>query len=99
MHSLFFVCITFKICQSQLVCRHKVFKEARIVFREEAKVLHLVLQVGDALYAHTEGITLVFLAIDAVCFEHIGVNHTTTEDFYPTRVFTESTSLTTTDVT
>ena len=84
---------------SLLVCRHEVFEEASVVFREEAEVLHLILQVCNALYAHTEGITLILLAINAVCFEHIGVYHAATEDFYPTRVLTESTTRTATDVT
>ena len=83
---------------SLLVCRHKVFEEAGVVFGEEAEVFYLILQVRNALYAHTEGITFVLLAINAVCFEHIGVYHSATEDFNPSCAFAEGATFTAADV-
>lgn len=58
-------------------------EEANIVLGEEAEVLDLILEVGDALYAHAEGVAFVLGGVDAVGFEHVGVYHAATEDFKP----------------
>ena len=39
-----------------LIRRFELFEETHIVFREHAEVFHLVLQVGDAFYAHAESV-------------------------------------------
>ena len=73
-------------------------QEAGVVFREHAQVLHLILQVGDALDAHTQGVAGVDLAVDAAGFEYVGVHHAATEDFYPAGTFAEGASLAAADV-
>ena len=65
------------------------FKETSIVFREHAKVFHLVFEVGDTLNTHTKSKTAIFFAVDATCFKNIGVNHATTKNFYPSGVLAE----------
>ena len=82
-----------------LVGRFKLFKEAYIVLREHTKILDLVLEVGNTLDTHTEGITRVYIAVDAVELEHVGVYHTATQDLDPAGTLTEGTALTATDVT
>ena len=42
-----------------LICRCEFFKESYIVFREKSEVVNLVFEVGDSLYAHSEGITRI----------------------------------------
>ena len=50
------------------------------------------------LHTKTEGVACVHLAVYAARLEHIGVNHSATENFNPTCMLTESTTLATTDV-
>ena len=47
-------------------------EEPGVVLGEEAQVVDLVLEVGDALYTHAECESRVFLAVDAAGFEHSG---------------------------
>ena len=77
---------------------HELVEETNVVLREKTQVLHLIFQVGDALHAHTECISLVGLAVDAVRVEYIGIDHAATKDFHPTGVLAEAATLTTTDV-
>ena len=81
-----------------LVCRNKFVQEAGVVFGKHAEVADTVFQVGYSLYAHTEGITCVFVTVDAAGFEHVRVDHTATEDFDPAGVFAEATTFATADV-
>ena len=81
-----------------LVCALEQLQETHIVLAEEAKVLHLVLEVGDALDTHTECVARIYLAVDATKLEHVGVYHTATQNLNPTGVLAEWASLATADV-
>ena len=77
---------------------HKLVEEAHVIFREETEVFHLIFQVGDALYTHTEGIAFVDGGVNAISFEYSRVHHAATEDFHPASVLAESATVTTADV-
>ena len=81
-----------------LVCSLKFLKEACIVFREHTQVRDMILEVGNTLNTKTESITGIYLRIDTAELKDIRVNHTATEDFHPTGVLTEATTLTATDM-
>ena len=68
-------------------------EETHVVLAEHAQVFYHILEVGNALNAHTKCITSIDLTVDAAKFKHIGVDHATAEDFYPTGVLTEATAL------
>ena len=61
----------------------KFIEEALVVLREEAQVLHAILEVGNTLDTHTEGIASVFLAVDAACLKHVRIDHAATQDLEP----------------
>ena len=82
-----------------LVCCFELLEEARVVFREHTEVADTVLQVGDALDTHTEGVAAIDGAVDAAGFEHVRVNHSATEDFHPAGVLAEAAAFTAADVT
>ncbi len=82
-----------------LVSSFKLFEEAYIVLGEHAEVAHLVFQVGDTLHTQAEGITAVYLTVDAAELQHIGVYHAATEDLHPSGVLAETTAYTTADMT
>ena len=65
--------------------------------REHAQVAHLIFQVGDTLYAHTKGIAAIDGGVDATLFEHVGVNHTASQNLYPAGVLAEAAALAATD--
>ena len=79
--------------------RFEFLKETHIVFGEHTQVLYLVFQVGDTLNSHAESKTGVLLAVDAACFEHIRVNHATSENFHPSCVLAEVAAFATAQVT
>ena len=81
-----------------LVCAFKLTQEAGVVLREHTQVLYLIFQVGDALDAHTEGVSAIHLAVDAAGFQHIRVYHTATQDFHPARAFAEGATFSSADV-
>ena len=55
-----FCCLTYVASYfPYLICRCEFFKESYIVFREKSEVVNLVFEVGDSLYAHSEGITRI----------------------------------------
>ena len=76
----------------------ELLKETHIVFGEHSEVLHLVFEVGDTLYAHTEGIACVDAAVNAVGLKHVGVHHSATEDFHPACLLAEGTTLAAADI-
>lgn len=80
-----------------LVRCFEFLEEAGIVFGEHTEVGDAVFQVGDALDTHAEGVARVFLGVDTTEFEHVGIDHTTTEDLHPSGVLAEATTLATTD--
>ena len=82
-----------------LFSRLKLLQETNIVFREETQVFYLILEVGDALNTHTQCISAVYFAVDATRIQYIWVDHTATQNLYPTGVFTETTAFATTEVT
>ena len=84
---------------SLLVCALEQLEEPNIVLAEETQVFYLVFEVCDALDTHTECVTRILFAVYAAKFEHIGVYHTATQNFYPTGVLAEGATLTTADVT
>ena len=67
----------------RLVGRFKLFQETDVVLEIEPEVAHLVFEHCDALNAHTEGETGIFLAVDAAVFQHVGVNHSTAQNLEP----------------
>lgn len=81
-----------------LVCALELFKEAFVVLREEAEVLDLILEVGDALHAEAEGVALIACGVDAVGLQHGGVNHSAAEYFHPSGLLAEGASLAAADV-
>ena len=44
------------LCSCSIRC-FELFKETHVVFGEHAEILYLVFQVGNAFYAHAEGVT------------------------------------------
>ena len=82
-----------------LVGALKQLEETDIVLAEETKVLDLIFEVGNSLNTHTECVTRIDLAVDAAKLEHVGVYHTTAQDFYPACVLAEWAALATADVT
>lgn len=73
-------------------------KETTVVFREQAQVLDLILQVGDTLYTHAKGEACIFLAVNAACLKHVGIHHAAAENLYPARTLAERASFATTEV-
>jgi len=63
------------------------------------EVFHLIFQVCDTFDTHTESITAVYFAVNAVGFKYVRVYHTATEDFHPTGMLAERATFTTADVT
>ena len=68
-----------------LVGRNELVEEAYVVLREHTQVGYTILQV-------------VHLAIDAASLEHVRVDHTATQNLYPTSVLAETAALTATNV-
>ena len=83
---------TFLILRISLIGRLEFLQEARIVFREHAQVAHTILQVGDTLNTHTEGIAAVNARVDAALLQYVRVNHTAPQNLYPASVLTDSTA-------
>lgn len=83
---------------AESVGRLEFLQEACIVFREKAEVVDAIFQVGDTLYTHTEGISAVYFAVNAVQLQYVRVNHPAAQDFNPTCTFTEWASLAAADV-
>ena len=75
--------------------RFKLLQKAHIVFGEHAQVLYIENQVGNAFNANTKGKTRIDFRINATVFQHIGIYHAATEDFYPTGVFAKATAFAT----
>ena len=84
------------VCNELVGC-FELFEETGVVLGEHTEVGDAVLQVGDALDAHAEGIARVFLGVDAAELEHVGVDHTAAEDLHPAGVLAEATAFATTD--
>ena len=82
-----------------LVCGFEFLEEAGVVFREHTEVADTILQVGDTLDTHTEGVAAIDGAVDAAGFQYVRVNHTATENLYPAGVFAEAASFAAADVT
>ena len=81
-----------------LVGALEFLEEALVVLGEEAEVLNLILKVGDTLHAEAEGVALIACGVDAVGFQHGGVNHAATEDFHPSGLLAEGASLAAADI-
>jgi len=71
-------------------------EEANIVLRIETKIVHLIFDLGDTFYTHTECETGINLRVDAEIAQEVGVYHTTTEDLDPARVLAQTAAGTTT---
>ena len=76
-----------------LPCAGELVEEADIVLGEHAEVLHLVLQVRDALDAHAESVASIDAAIDAVCVENCRIYHAAAKYLKPTTAFTHRAAL------
>src|SRR6266850_2861719 len=59
----------------------------QIILEKQPDVVNPILQHGDSLYTHAEGETRDFLWIVADKTEHLGIDHTGTENFQPARRF------------
>lgn len=53
----------------------ELLEESQVVLEEQAQVVDLVFQHGDALNAHTEGKTCVFLWVDTARNQDVRVAH------------------------
>ena len=82
-----------------LVGALKELEETYVVLAEQTKVLYLIFEVGNTLDTHTQGITAVYLAVDAASIQYVGVDHTTTQNLYPTCVLAEWATFATADIT
>ena len=71
------------VVRSLLIRRFELFQESDVVLEIESQVAHLVFEHSNALNAHTEGETSVFLAVDAAVFQHVGVNHSAAQNLEP----------------
>lgn len=60
--------------------RLELLQEARIVLKEEAKVIHPVAEHGYTLYPHAEGETTILTGVDSAGLKHIRVYHAAPED-------------------
>lgn len=76
----------------------ELIEESHVVFREHAKVLYAVFEVGNTLNTQAERISCIFFAVDTAGLQNIGVNHTATENFHPTGVLAETATLTVAEV-
>ena len=77
---------------------HELLKESHIVLGEHSEILDLILQIGDTLDTHSESIALIDVGVYTVGLQHVGVDHTAPQDFYPSRVLAEGTAFTSADV-
>ena len=77
----------------------KLAEETDIVLGEQTQVLDAIFEVRDTLYAHTERVSAVLLAIDAAGLEYVRIHHAAAEDLYPPRSFAERTTGTAADIT
>ena len=58
----------------------------------------MVLEVGDTLNTETECVAGIYLSVDTAELKHVRINHTATENLYPTSMLAESATLTATDM-
>jgi hypothetical protein len=77
-----------------LISLFELLQETHVVFEEEAQVVYLVFQHGDAFYSHSESKSGVFTVVYITGLEHVRINHAATENFDPTGIFTDITSFT-----
>ena len=70
----------------------KLLQETKIVFTEQAKVLHLVFEHGDPFDTHAESEAGVLIAVDTAVFQYRRVHHATAKDLHPARPFTNITT-------
>ena len=77
----------------------KLPQEPHVVLREQTQVFHSVFEVRDTLYAHTEGVAAVLLAVDTAGLKDVRIDHTATEDLHPSCAFAERAALAAADVT
>ena len=99
---MFFNCHTVTVSRFLKKCKKLVrcfefLEESGVVFGEHTEVGDAIFQVGDALNAHTEGVARVFLGVDAAELEHVGIDHTTTENLHPASMLAETAAFATTD--
>ena len=75
----------------------ELLEETGVVLGEETEVADAILQVGDALDTHTEGVARVDLRVNTAEFKHVGIDHATAEDLHPTGMLAEAATFTATD--
>ena len=68
-------------------------EEAHVVFEIEPQVAHAVFEHGDTFDAHAEGEARIFLRIDAVGLQYVGVDHAAAQNLQPTRALADRTAL------
>jgi predicted nuclease of predicted toxin-antitoxin system len=68
----------------------KLFQKPHIIFAEQAQVFYLVFKHGNSFYTHTKCKAGVFVTVYTAVIKHIGVHHTTSQNFYPASFFTNA---------
>lgn len=58
-----------------LVSALELLQEAGVVLGEQTQVVDAVLQIGDALHTHAEGVTSVYVRVDAAGCQIVRVDH------------------------
>ena len=76
----------------------ELLQEAHVVLEIVAEVVHLPLEHGDTLNAHTEGKAGVLFGVDAGGFEHVRIYHAAAHDFEPAGAFADVAALAMADV-
>ena len=69
-----------------------------IVFRDMRKSFTWVFQIGDTFDTHAESISCIDAAVYAVGFEYGRVYHAASENFHPSGMLAEGTTLSAADV-
>src|SRR6185436_4815250 len=70
--------------------RPELRQEAQVVLEEQAQVIHAITQHRQAIDAHAEGITAVFLRVDAAGFQHVRMHHAAAGDLQPAGVLADA---------
>ena len=81
-----------------ILYRLKLFQKPQVIFKEQAQVVDLIFEHGNAFYSHSESESSVFCAVNATVFQYIRVNHSAAQDFYPSASFADVAAFSAADV-
>ena len=82
--------VLFRLCAELF----KLVQKSHIVLIQVTHVVNVILKHYYSLNAHAECKAAVFIGIDSAAFQHIRMNHSRTENFYPTFSFTKPAAFT-----